>query len=151
MNEIIQTELYADPEVATERATEQNASDPESRTLPKPTAAQSRSSILANRSAIGPSPTVALEEERVPLFTPNQANDLRAHWDCVQAGFVDEPRQAVRDADALVSTAVIQLSEIFVDERQKLEREWDRGDISTEDLRVALRRYRSFFAQILSA
>jgi hypothetical protein len=151
MSEIIQNELYAEPDIAAERATQQNASDPESRTLLAPPPAESRLAMIANRSAMGSSTAVALEEERIPLFTPNQANDLQAHWDCVQAGFVDEPRQAVQDADALVSTAVIQLSEIFVDERQKLERQWDRGDVSTEDLRLALRRYRSFFAQILSA
>ena len=151
MSEIIQNELYAEPDIAAERAIQQNASDPESLTLLAQPPAESRPALIAYRSAMGSSTAAALEEERVPLFTPNQANDLQAHWDCVQAGFVDEPRQAVQDADALVSTAVIQLSEIFVDERQKLERQWDRGDVSTEDLRLALRRYRSFFAQILSA
>jgi hypothetical protein len=66
-------------------------------------------------------------------------------------GFVDEPRKAVEEADALVSSTIKRLSEIFADERQKLEQQWGRSEnISTEDFRVALRRYRSFFARLLA-
>jgi len=85
------------------------------------------------------------------LFAANEAQDLRSKWERIQAAFVDEPRKAVQDADALVETATKRLSEMFADERAKLEREWDRGDnVSTEDLRMALRRYRSFFDRLLS-
>jgi len=64
---------------------------------------------------------------------------------------VDEPRKAVQDADGLVAAAIKRLSEVFAEERSKLEHEWDRGDsVSTEDLRIALRRYRSFFDRLLS-
>jgi hypothetical protein len=66
-------------------------------------------------------------------------------------GFVDEPRRAVEEADALVSQTMKRLAEIFADERQKLEQQWDRSEnISTEDFRMALRRYRSFFARLLA-
>jgi hypothetical protein len=66
-------------------------------------------------------------------------------------GFVDEPRNAVQDADALVSATMKRLAEIFAAERQKLEGQWAKSEnISTEDLRVALRRYRSFFARLLA-
>ena len=86
-----------------------------------------------------------------PLFPANEAQDLRARWDSIQAGFVDEPRRAVEEADSLVAAAMKRLAETFADERQSLEAQWDRGDdVSTEDLRLALRRYRSFFGRLLS-
>ena len=91
-----------------------------------------------------------LEEEAGPLFPPQEANDLRARWDSVQGRFVDEPRKAVEDADVLIATTMKRLAEIFAAERQKLEQQWDRGgDVSTEDLRLGLRRYRSFFTRLL--
>jgi hypothetical protein len=91
------------------------------------------------------------EEEHGPLFASEEANNLRARWDAIQVGFVDEPRKAVEDADRLVAAAMKRLAEMFADERQKLEHQWDRGDnVSTEDLRVALRRYRSFFSRLLN-
>ena len=86
-----------------------------------------------------------------PLFPKADADELRTHWDKIQAGFVDEPRKAVEDADGLVASAMKRLAETFADERSKLEQQWDRGDdVSTEDLRVALRRYRSFFGRLLA-
>jgi hypothetical protein len=67
-------------------------------------------------------------------------------------GFVDEPRRAVEQADALVADLMQRLASVFSDERKSLEGQWDRGDdVSTEDLRVALQRYRSFFDRLLSA
>ncbi len=79
------------------------------------------------------------------------AEGLRREWDQVQAGFVDEPRRAVEKADGLVARATQRLAEVFGTERERLEEQWRRGDrVSTEDLRLALRRYRSFFARLLS-
>lgn len=76
---------------------------------------------------------------------------MRARWEAIQAGFVDEPRRAVEDADALVAQVIRQLAESFAAERARLEAQWSRGDqVSTEDLRVALQRYRSFFQDLLS-
>jgi len=92
-----------------------------------------------------------MDTEATSLFQPGEAQDLRSKWEKIQTEFVDEPRKSVENADALVSTAMKRLSDMFADERTKLEREWDRGDdVSTEDLRVALRRYRSFFDRLLS-
>jgi hypothetical protein len=69
----------------------------------------------------------------------------------VQVSFVDEPRRAVQQADGLVAGAMKRLAEIFAEERSKLDKQWDRGDsVSTEDLRLALQRYRSFFGRLLS-
>ncbi len=98
-----------------------------------------------------PQPAAGDEPNKAPLFTGDQANSLRTRWQDVQAGFVDEPRRAVEQADGLVAEVMQQLARTFADERSNLERQWDHGgDISTEDLRMALRRYRSFFDRLLS-
>ena len=90
-------------------------------------------------------------EESAPLFSADEARELRSRWDAIQVGFVDEPRRAVEQADGLVASTVKRLAEMFADERSKLEQQWSRGDqVSTEDLRIALRRYRSFFGRLLS-
>jgi hypothetical protein len=86
-----------------------------------------------------------------PLFSPGETDKLRARWNDIQGGFVDEPREAVEHADELVALTIKRLAEVFSDERGKMEGQWDRGgDVSTEDLRLALRRYRSFFDRLLS-
>jgi hypothetical protein len=86
-----------------------------------------------------------------PLFAATEAQQFRSRWEHIQGSFVDEPRKSVQEADALVESTINKLSEIFASERSKMEQEWDRGDnVSTEDLRMALRRYRSFFDRLLS-
>jgi hypothetical protein len=91
------------------------------------------------------------EDRSTPLFAGNESDDFRHRWTDIQAAFVDEPRQAVEKADALVAEAIKRLAEIFARERGTLEQQWAKGgDVSTEDLRVALRRYRSFFDRLLS-
>jgi hypothetical protein len=90
-------------------------------------------------------------ERSTPLFSTDEASQFRSRWDAIQVGFVDEPRRAVEQADELVASTIKRLAEIFADERTKLEHQWSRGDqVSTEDLRVALQRYRSFFGRLLS-
>jgi hypothetical protein len=85
------------------------------------------------------------------LFPDNELNELRARWDKAQIGFVDEPRAAVEQADSLVATVVKRIAEQFAAERADLEHQWDRGtEVSTEDLRQALRKYRSFFDRLLA-
>jgi hypothetical protein len=91
------------------------------------------------------------EEAAATLFPDKETNDFRKRWTDIQTGFVDEPRRAVEQADALVAEVIKRLAESFAAERSKLEGQWGRGDdVSTEDLRVALRRYRSFFDRLLS-
>jgi hypothetical protein len=99
-----------------------------------------------------PAPAVQPPEQHSgPLFSKEDADKLRKDWDSVQAGFVDQPRKAVEEADNLVAVTMKRLAEIFAEERAKLEQQWDRGDnISTEDLRLALHRYRSFFHRLLA-
>jgi hypothetical protein len=85
------------------------------------------------------------------LFDQDELRDLRTRWDQVQTSFVDEPRHAVEQADTLVATIVKRIAEQFADEREKLEQQWHRGnDVSTEDLRQGLKRYRAFFDRLLS-
>jgi hypothetical protein len=99
----------------------------------------------------GAGTAIAREEPPAPLYHEDQAQELRSRWSNIQAGFVDDPRIAVQQADELVATAMKRLAEVFADERSKLEHQWDHGDnISTEDLRVALQRYRSFFNRLLA-
>jgi len=86
-----------------------------------------------------------------PLLPADYSSDMRTRWESIQAGFVDDPRISVQQADELVAAAIGKLAESFAGERTKLEEEWSRGnDVSTENLRQALRRYRAFFHRLLS-
>lgn len=87
-------------------------------------------------------------EQLAPLFLPQMAQKFQAQWDEVQIGFVDDPTQAVRRADELVAQVMKNLAETFAEERANVESQMDPGD--TEHMRVALRRYRSFFQRLLS-
>lgn len=85
------------------------------------------------------------------LFAREEADDYRRRWEQVQTAFVDEPRGAVERADELVAQVMKRLAGVFADERAGLEQQWARGDnVSTEDLRLALRRYRWFFDRLLN-
>ena len=87
-----------------------------------------------------------------PLFSEAEITELRTRWSDVQSAFVDEPRKAVEGADQLVAAVMQHLAKGFANERSKLENQWSRGgDVSTEDLRVAMQRYRSFFDRLLNA
>ena len=86
-----------------------------------------------------------------PLFGADELGSLRARWERIQTEFVDEPRRSVEQADDLVCTVAKRLTEVFGDERNRLEQAWDKGhNVSTEDLRMTLRRYRSLFERLLS-
>jgi hypothetical protein len=91
------------------------------------------------------------DTSRTTLFPPDESSSLKARWSDIQAAFVDEPREAVKRADALVNDVTRRVSEVFTEEREALEKQWDRGDqVTTEDLRVTLQRYRAFFDHLLS-
>jgi hypothetical protein len=135
------TERLSTADVARERADEREAAVRE----PGPRKAEPRDDEpRAHRSNL-PAPKAA------PLFSDDAADELRERWTDVQAGFVDEPKSAVEQADGLVAEVMKRLTDGFATERQALEQQWSRGDdASTEDLRIALRRYRSFFDRLLS-
>jgi hypothetical protein len=102
-----------------------------------------------------PVPANALAGDQAPrqsaLFSDDDSTGFRDRWTDIQTGFVDEPRQAVEHADALVAELMKRLAQTFADERAKLEAQWGQGDdVGTEELRIALQRYRSFFERLLS-
>jgi hypothetical protein len=91
------------------------------------------------------------QEQLESLLGADEAGTFRDRWQSLQVMFVDEPRKAVEDADSLVAELMKRLAQTFHDERENLESQWSRGeDVSTEDLRVGLQRYRSFFERLLS-
>jgi hypothetical protein len=91
------------------------------------------------------------EPELSPLFSDETERELRTQWHEIQTGFVDEPKRAVEQADELVARLMQHLAQSFSNQRNSLEQQWEQAEkISTEDLRLALRRYRSFFERLLS-
>jgi len=89
-------------------------------------------------------------ERPIVLFPDEEGRGFRTRWDAVQTGFVDKPREAVEQADGLVAEVMKRLTDVFAEERTNLEHQWGQGkEATTEDLRLALRRYRSFFERLL--
>jgi hypothetical protein len=99
-----------------------------------------------------PTPSTQNGEQRpMALFTKEESANFKQRWSDIQADFVDEPRHSVEEADSLVAELMKLLAETFASERTGLENQWNRGaNVSTEDLRLALQRYRSFFDRLLS-
>src|SRR5262249_10002497 len=92
------------------------------------------------------------EQPSAQLLGNNELHTILARWEDIQAEFVDEPKSAVQDADALVADLMQRPARMFASEREQLESRWASGnDVSTEDLRHSLRRYRSFFERLLAA
>lgn len=95
-------------------------------------------------------PTGANAEFPAPLLNPNESEHLRTRWNEIQGKFVDEPRSAVQQADALVSEVVDKITQMFAEEHSALESQWKQGNnVSTEDLRKALQHYRAFFNRLV--
>jgi hypothetical protein len=91
------------------------------------------------------------EENFAPLFEKNEAEQFRSEWLEIQSRFVDDPSVSVKDADELVANVIKNITRNFADKRTSLETQWKSGDdVSTEDLRVALKSYRSFFDRLLT-
>jgi hypothetical protein len=91
--------------------------------------------------------TASANDGSQSFFDHGEADNLRHQWDAIQASFVDEPRKAVEEADRLVADAVKRLSESFASERRSLT---GSSEVSTEDLRLALKRYKSYFSRLLA-
>jgi hypothetical protein len=136
--------------VQTPRSSGDVAAKPETDSTPAPA-----SSAPQDENAAAPASSdgvrAAASEASEPLLPAELTAAFQRRWEEVQTRFVDEPRGAVEDADSLVANLMQQLADGFAQERERLEAQWGRGeDISTEDLRVALQRYRSFFHRLLS-
>ncbi|SFW76966.1 hypothetical protein [Amycolatopsis australiensis] len=87
--------------------------------------------------------------ETPQLIDEEKITGFRDRWQNVQTGFVDDPKQAVREADELVAAVISALATTFAEHKSELEAQWQQGEPATEELRIALRRYRSFFDQLL--
>jgi hypothetical protein len=119
---------------------------------------QSRPLSTSDLAAVEPEPRAPAGGPRLtepaahaPLFVKEDADAYRTRWSGIQGGFVDEPRHAVEEADSLVAEVMKRLAEGFAEERRALEAQWERTEqVSTEDLRVAMQRYRSFFERLLA-
>ncbi|WP_030713332.1 hypothetical protein [Streptomyces sp. NRRL F-2580] len=86
-----------------------------------------------------------------PLLGAQDTADYRKAWNEIQGRFVDDPQEAVRSADALVAEVMQTLARTFSDHKQGLEGQWGQGEqVATEDLRLALQHYRSFFNRLLN-
>lgn len=105
----------------------------------------------STRTRTAERPRDAVESgESDSFLPPDRMEEFRDRWDDIQVGFVDDPRNAVQKAHGLVSSLVNDLNEVFTRERSGLESQWNRGEeADTENLRVALRRYRAFFNRLL--
>lgn len=96
-------------------------------------------------------PTTDIDDGMEPLFEDNEAQKIRSQWLAIQGKFVDNPRESVKQADELVASVLKSVTMGFSDRRVSLEQQWNSGEnTSTEDLRVALKRYRSFFDRLLT-
>src|SRR5579872_494582 len=117
-----------------------------------PGASEAAAIDTAGSQTVGTTGSSEIGDDRTePLFPSEELEGLRARWKEIQIAFVDEPRKAVEQADGLVASAMKRLAEVFAEERSGLEGQWSRGDnVSTENLRVALQRYRAFFDRLLS-
>ncbi len=108
---------------------------------------------VLNREEGLPASTQQRAPAASPLFDESALRDFRARWDQVQTSFVDEPRHAVEQANTLVATVIQRITDQFSEERNRLEKQWERGEsasvASTEDLRQGFQRYRAFFDRLL--
>ena len=95
--------------------------------------------------------TAMREEQHAPLFENDEAEKFRSHWLDIQSRFVDDPAASVKEADELVANVIKSITRSFADRRIALEGQWNSQDnTSTEDLRVTIKRYRSFFDRLLT-
>ena len=106
--------------------------------------------VVVPQNVETPPPSPA-DDRPIALFQADEGRGFHTRWDAIQTGFVDEPRAAVEQAHALVDEMTKRLTDLFTTERSRLEEQWSRGDnVGTEELRLTLKRYRSFFERLLS-
>jgi hypothetical protein len=141
---------FREPGLDEDRGSDQNLStadlasasaQPETTNTPADTSADARPD--AGRRGTGDG------DEAPPLIDEEKVTGFRDRWQNVQTGFVDDPQQAVREADELVAAVISALATTFAEHKSELEGQWQQGEPATEELRIALRRYRSFFDQLL--
>ena len=144
------------PNAATDGGHERVSTTAETRSQPRPDAFDRGDQAGRSRSFPGTDDSArsstAAAEDHSPLLDQSETGEYRQRWEECQRSFVDEPRDSVKAADELVAEVMQKLASQFADTRSSLEQQWDRGDnVSTEDLRLALQRYRDFFNRLLAA
>ncbi len=118
---------------------------------PFPIIAPMDEEVSMNEPIIHDSPFPTNGESPTTLLNRDESERFRSHWNEIQGRFVDEPRPAVQEADALVSEVIEKITQMFANEHSSLKSQWNQGnDVSTENLRKALQRYRSFFNRLVS-
>ena len=115
--------------------------------LPQAVAERLRPELAAVVSEV----VAAIADEVPSLFPANEARGFLDRWGEVQSRFVDDPKRAVHDGDALVAEVMQTLAASFARHKADLEGQWNTGDAATDDLRQAFQRYRAFFQRLLSA
>lgn len=110
-----------------------------------------REQIAEEPTVENQSPTASMNDQLEPLFEDEAARKFRSRWQVIQGKFVDDPRDSVKQADDLVADIIKSVTMSFSDRRMSLEKQWNSGqNVSTEDMRQALKRYRSFFERLLT-
>jgi hypothetical protein len=142
-------------EQPTEQPAEQPTAQPTAQPTGEPTEQPVEASVpaaLATEAHVAGSPTPADDGDRSREPLVREPFGFQSRWDAIQAAFVDEPRRSVTEADALVAEVIDEITDAFAGARAALEEQWSQGgEASTEDLRQAFQRYRSFFQRLLSA
>ncbi|MFK0043976.1 hypothetical protein ACIQU4_07695 [Streptomyces sp. NPDC090741] len=114
-----------------------------------PETAAEQDDARGNQAEAG-TPDAPDEAEDQPLLDGKDTEEYRTAWREIQGRFVDDPQDAVRSADTLVAEVMQTLARSFADHKQSLVGQWGRGEeVPTEELRLALQRYRSFFNRLL--
>jgi hypothetical protein len=133
-----------------ERTDRTDTTDQETETTASTVDADATDADASEAGARDADATEADVDQRERLVPEDHAQSYGARWDAVKGTFVDEPREAVAQADALVGEVLDELEKLFREQRRSIEQGLDSDETSTEDLRMALRRYRSFFDRLLS-
>ena len=112
---------------------------------------QMRNEQISEKRTDQNKPNMNEDENFAPLFESDEAEQFRAQWLEIQSRFVDDPIASVKDADELVASIIKNITRNFADKRTSLETQWKSGDdVSTEDLRMTMKRYLSFFDRLLT-
>ena len=85
-----------------------------------------------------------------PLLSDEAEQAFLSRWAEIQSGFVEDPAESVHDADRLLDEMAAALLSSFQARRTDLAVDWQQGSPGTEQLRLALRRYRDFVGVILA-
>jgi hypothetical protein len=141
--------------LSTEDLAEPRGPDTDTEPESRPEASTYPGEATASEPAASPAQTetetTAAADDQPQLLTAEDEEGFRSRWQEIQSQFVDDPREAVQGADALIADVMQTLAATFAEHKQDLEKQWNRGEeANTEDLRTALHKYRSFFRRLLS-